>query len=64
MIGSRSGIYASGSFVQLFDSIVHSAVLQSLCHTGEPALVVVAQVVGVTVTAPAWEPVGQVCVRQ
>ena len=25
---------------------------------------VVAQVVGVTATAPAWEPVGQVCVRQ
>ena len=45
-------------------NIVHWAVLQSFCHSGESALVVVAQDVAVTVTAPAWEPVGQVCVRQ
>ena len=44
MIGSRRGIYAIGSFIELFDNIVHWAVLQSFCHTGEPALVVVAQV--------------------
>ena len=55
MIGSRHGIYAIGSFIELFENIVHWAVLQSFYHTGEPALVVVVQVVGVTVTAPAWE---------
>ena len=64
MIGSHRGVYATGSFIELFDNIVHLAVLQLFCHTGEPALMVVAQVVGVTVTVLAWEPVGQVCVRQ
>ena len=45
MIESRLGVYAVGSFIELFDNIVHWAVLQSFCHTGEPALMVVAQVV-------------------
>ena len=63
MIGSCHRIYAIGSFIELFDNVIYWAVLQLFCDTGEPALVVVAQVVGVTVTAPAWESVGQVCVR-
>ena len=43
MTESRRGVYAIGSFIELFDNMVHWAVLQSFCHTGEPALVVVAQ---------------------
>ena len=64
MIGSHHGIYAIGSFTELFDNIVHWAVLQSFCHIAVPVLVVVAQGVGVTVTALAWEPVGHVCIHQ
>ena len=41
MIGSRRGIYAIGSFIELFDKVVHWAVLQSLCHTIELQRVVV-----------------------
>ena len=49
----RAVVYGIGSFIQYFDDIVHRTVFQAFCYTRKPALVLIAQVVGVTVTAPA-----------